>query len=474
MQVGPPSTNKPAFKFRGRQQLKRDLEHVTQEMYIRNKELAETNKILSLLGMIDNLILDSGQPLVEACNKIAEALTSASDCPVVAVFLRDQKHIDELFLAGVSAKENPKLRHLPGIHQQISLQVNDEVLKSMFEQRLIDVQDGKSSALDEVLHCSKSEIEQMLVELPIKSFYFIKLIARRKMVGTILAGYYNSIDQLTEADTILLDRVSESVGVALDNKLLAEENSRVFRQLKQTNAKLRQLDESKDEFISMASHQLRTPLTSMKGYVSLVLDGDAGKITDQQRKLLEQAFASSQRMVYLIADLLNVSRLRTGKFVIEPSPVNLADLVQDEIAQLHESAAGKSISLSYKKPEHFPVLQLDETKIRQVIMNFVDNAIYYTPEGGKISVGVSETPKSVELRVTDTGFGVPKADQHHLFTKFYRAKNAQKARPDGTGLGLFMAQKVVVAQGGAIIFNSREGEGSTFGFTFPKTLENKS
>jgi signal transduction histidine kinase len=184
--------------------------------------------------------------------------------------------------------------------------------------------------------------------------------------------------------------------------------------------------------------------------------------------MLGQAFISSQRMVYLIADLLNVSRLKTGKFVIEPAPTNLAEMVSEEIDQLVETAAGKGIQLTYKKPKDFPVLMLDETKTRQVVMNFVDNAIYYTPSGGHIAVELAETPTSVELKVVDDGIGVPASEQHHLFTKFYRARNAQKARPDGTGLGLFMAKKVILAQGGSIIFESTEGKGSTFGFLFSK------
>jgi signal transduction histidine kinase len=102
-------------------------------------------------------------------------------------------------------------------------------------------------------------------------------------------------------------------------------------------------------------------------------------------------------------------------------------------------------------------------------MNFIDNAIYYTPSGGTVTVALRETPATVEYTVKDTGIGVPKAVQHKLFTKFYRAQNAQQARPDGTGLGLFMAKKVVAAQGGAIIFESEEGKGSTFGFRFNKT-----
>jgi signal transduction histidine kinase len=200
----------------------------------------------------------------------------------------------------------------------------------------------------------------------------------------------------------------------------------------------------------------------------MVLDEDAGKVNPQQRKLLDQAFISSQRMVYLIADLLNVSRLKTGKFIIEPKPTNLADVVESELEQLKETAKGRDLKLLFQRPKSFPTMNLDETKIRQVIMNFSDNAIYYTPAGGTITVSLVDKPESVELTVADNGIGVPKAEQHHLFSKFYRAGNAKKARPDGTGLGLFMAQKVIVAQGGAIIFHSEENKGSTFGFSFPK------
>ena len=199
----------------------------------------------------------------------------------------------------------------------------------------------------------------------------------------------------------------------------------------------------------------------------MLLEGDAGKITKQQEQFINQAFMSSQRMVYLISDLLNVSRLKTGKFVIEKKEVLLPDTVESEISQLKEMAAAKSLKLLFKKPKDFPVIMLDETKIRQVIVNFIDNAIYYTPNGGTITVLLEKSGSSVSFKVIDSGIGVPKDEQHKLFVKFYRAPNAKKARPDGTGLGLFMAKKVIVAQGGALLFSSTEGKGSTFGFTFP-------
>lgn len=297
--------------------------------------------------------------------------------------------------------------------------------------------------------------------------------------GFLVLGSKKSGNQYTKQDINIVRIIAGELSIAVQNALRYEEIEQfnitlqdkvddATKRLKKTNDKLKAMDETKDEFISMASHQLRTPLTSVKGYLSMVLEGDAGQLNDMQQKLLSQAFTSSQRMVFLIADLLNLSRLRTGKFIIEAQPTNLAELIAGEVSQLKETAAGRSLTLNYDKPETFPILMLDETKIRQVVMNFVDNAIYYTPAGGSIEIRLTETPKSVEFTVHDNGIGVPKAEQHHLFNKFYRAKNAQKARPDGTGLGLFMAKKVIVAQGGAIIFTSKESKGSTFGFSFSK------
>lgn len=305
--------------------------------------------------------------------------------------------------------------------------------------------------------------------------------SKRKSFACMILGNKKSGNVFSGQDVKVIEALCNELVIALQNALRFEEIEQfnetlrqkvedATRQLRESNKKLKQLNESKDDFIGMASHQLRTPLTSVKGYISLVMDGDAGRINKDQKKLLQQAFFSSQKMVFLVADLLNVSRLKTGKFVIERSPINLNKLISEEMEQLKQEAAGRGLELTYEAPKDFPTLPLDETKTRQVVMNFLDNAIYYTPSGGHIRAELKDLPKSIEFRVVDDGIGVPKDERHRLFTKFYRARNAQRARPDGTGLGLYMARKVITAQGGALIFSSEEGKGSTFGFTFPKDM----
>ncbi len=448
-----------------KRQLEKDLEHVTQEMYRRNKELADTNRTLSLLRTIDALVLESRDSINILGEQIAGAISRTIEYPLVAIYGPSSLGTERLESYGIVVANGIALE--PERLEDIKPTTKHDWYKSSDKDRLVSLVRVTSHQLAYYLGCS-SEIAEYLKTGPIKSAYVAKLTARQKLVGVMVVGSSEPASGFITPDLSLLQRLAEAVGIALDNKLLFEENQQVLSQIRHANNRLRELDHSKDEFISMASHQLRTPLTTIKGYLSMVLEGDVGPVTKNEQQMIQQAFDSAERMVFLIGDLLNVSRLQSGKFIIENKPTDLAKMVGTEVGQLSETAENHKLKLTYAKPEKFPILNLDDTKIRQVVMNFIDNAIFYTPGGGSIDVTLEATPTEVIYTVTDTGLGVPKAEQHHLFSKFYRAANARKMRPDGTGLGLFMAKKVIAAQGGAIIFKSTEGRGSTFGFSFPR------
>lgn len=298
------------------------------------------------------------------------------------------------------------------------------------------------------------------------------------VVGYLMFGYRGNGTHYGRQDLDFIDIVSNEFAIAIQSELRFEEikafNAELqrkideaTRELKASNRKLQQLDEAKDEFISMASHQLRTPLTTVKGYLSMVLEGDVGKVEPAQKKVLEEAYDSAQRMVFLIGDFLNVSRLQTGKFIMEWASADLSKIISQEISQLKAGAAARKLKLVYEAPTSFPEMTVDETKLRQVMMNFIDNAIYYSKPDTTIDISLMKLADEVVFKVTDHGIGVPMSERQRLFTKFYRASNAKKQRPDGTGIGLFMAKKVIVAHGGSVIFESKEGQGSTFGFRLP-------
>jgi signal transduction histidine kinase len=305
----------------------------------------------------------------------------------------------------------------------------------------------------------------------------LPLYRQEEIKGYLFLGEHKR-SYYSARDIRVIKALADELVIAIQNAISVEEirtlnghlEQRIdnaTKELRASNAQLQRLDEAKDEFISMASHQLRTPLTSIKGYISMLMEGDLGKVTKDQQHVLQEAFLSSERMVRLIGDFLNVSRLQTGKFTVEKRPIDLAQLVQNEIDALETSASSRNLSFAYKKPTNIPLVSVDENKMQQVVMNFCDNALYYSRPGSVISVTLKKVGAQIECKVKDTGIGVPEQERAHLFTKFFRATNARKQRPDGTGVGLFLAKKVIDAHGGEIIFESKEKKGSTFGFRLP-------
>jgi len=306
----------------------------------------------------------------------------------------------------------------------------------------------------------------------------LMLRTREEFIGYLLLGDKLSGDIYSSQDLELLEIIAKQMAVAIlnakayaeiqeFNKTLQARVDHATSRLRVANRHLKELDKAKDEFISMASHQLRTPLTTIKGYLSMMLEGDAGRMSKAQTEFAGYAFGSSERMVNLISDLLNVSRLSAGRFIIQTKPTDMVEMIRDEVRQLETHASAKNLKLIFDPPAvPLPLAEIDDNKTRQVVMNFIDNAIYYT-QTGSVTVTLDQTGQYVRLRVTDTGIGVPEVAKKKLFSKFFRADNAQTVRPDGTGLGLYLARRVVEDQGGTILFSSTLGKGSTFGFELP-------
>jgi signal transduction histidine kinase/MFS family permease len=341
----------------------------------------------------------------------------------------------------------------------------------LFEQKT----QGKDDVFEASMFDDSDPVKRMMISHRIE--LVLPLIQDDAVIGYLCLGDHKT-SGYTNRDIKALNTISDELVIAVQNALavheirelnasLQQKLANATKELRSSNAVLRRLDEIKDEFISMASHQLRTPLTSVKGYISMVIEGDAGKITPSQKQLLDQAFMSSENMVHLINDFLNVSRIQSGKFVIDKTPVDLSVLVDEEMNGLRPNATARGMKLVYKKPSKFPLVEIDEGKFRQVVMNFADNAIYYSHENSSIIVNLGVESNAIVFTVKDTGIGVPKAEQDKLFAKFYRAANAKIQRPDGTGVGIYLAKKVIDAHGGTIIFNSVEDKGSTFGFRLP-------
>jgi len=241
----------------------------------------------------------------------------------------------------------------------------------------------------------------------------------------------------------------------------------------------RDVDKAKTEFVSLASHQLRTPLTSIGWYVEMLQSGDAGVLNEKQKEFLSEVYTGNKRMVELVNALLNVSRMELGTFVVEPEPTDVALMARSVADEQKPQIEEKKLKLSEKYAKDLPLFNADPKLLRMVMQNLLSNAVKYTPDKGKIGFDVWMAKKrdevggkkvkedGIAITVSDTGYGIPEAQQEKIFTKLFRADNVREKDTDGTGLGLYIVKAIVDHSGGEIWFSSQENKGTTFYVTLP-------
>lgn len=228
----------------------------------------------------------------------------------------------------------------------------------------------------------------------------------------------------------------------------------------------REIDKAKTEFVSLASHQLRTPLSTVNWYSEMLLAGDVGELNEKQTKYLNEVYKGNQRMVELVNALLDVSRLELGTFVIDAEPTDITALAQNVIDEQMPEINKKHLRFDFSPEKNLSLGQVDPKHLRMVVQNILSNAVKYTPQGGNVDVSISRTKgKQVLLKISDTGYGIPKNQQAKICTKLFRADNVRDKDTDGTGLGLYIVKSIVENSGGKLWFSSND-QGENTGTTF--------
>lgn len=236
----------------------------------------------------------------------------------------------------------------------------------------------------------------------------------------------------------------------------------------QTNELLREMDKAKSSFVSIAAHQLRTPLSGVKWSIAMLLDGDVGKITKAQKDMLAQASYAIERLVRLIGDLLNVARIEEGKFAYSFEPFHIEELCKKAFDENKKSAKIREVSLKFTSPKKpVPLVLGDFSNLSIVVENLIENAIAYNRQGGSVEIILQETPQGAKISIKDTGMGIPKSQKGLIAQKFFRGDNIVRQQIPGTGLGLYIANKILDQHQSRLDFESEEGIGSVFSFTIP-------
>lgn len=247
-------------------------------------------------------------------------------------------------------------------------------------------------------------------------------------------------------------------------KLLVKRDMELVR----SNEKLLKFDETKSKFVSIVAHQLRTPLSGVKWALKMLMDGDVGKITDEQIEFTGKAYDSNERMIRLVNDMLCIDKLESGEFRYSFRKINLFDILDTVLYDLYKTVEKKKIAISIVgvPRESFPLVLADDEKIHLVFQNLLENAVNYTPQGGSVKIDFQVNgEESVTISVSDTGIGIPVSEQGSIYSRFFRASNATKVVVDGSGLGLYIMREVIMKHGGKVGFESAEGKGTTFHFT---------
>lgn len=244
----------------------------------------------------------------------------------------------------------------------------------------------------------------------------------------------------------------------------------VFRDVTLEN----EIDRMKSEFISLASHQLRTPLSTIQTYTHMLNENYMGDITPDQRKALHTILTATTTMNELIGMLLNIARIESGSIAVNSKWLSAPQLVLDVMKQLGMNAQSKDIRVIFREPKQPLKIKADSLILKEILLNLVGNAIKYTPVGGTVTIKAKARQDDILFTVQDTGIGIPKASQDKIFAKFFRAHNVVRQETTGTGLGLYVVKGLVLTLHGKVWFKSEENAGTTFYVSLPEEYEDKS
>ncbi|HNW39408.1 MAG TPA: GAF domain-containing sensor histidine kinase [Candidatus Omnitrophota bacterium] len=320
---------------------------------------------------------------------------------------------------------------------------------------------------------SKSSFNHLFT---VRSFIICPVLAQEGNQGFIFVGTQNTEASITKGDQEFISILANQIGQTLDNARLFEKTWRSQQeleikveerthQLTQALQEVKKISKRKSDFISSVSHEIRTPLTSIKGYAAILLAGKLGELPEEIRSRLEKINRHSDELVHMVNDLLDISRIESGKVEIKKEALSLR-AISDKIADLFsEQLKTKNISFNADLPEDCQEISADRSQIERVFINLVGNALKFTPQNGKIEIHAKRINQNIQIDVKDSGFGIPEDAQESIFEEFFRVDNTINQGVKGTGLGLSLVKQIIQAHQGKIWVKSKLGEGSTFSFT---------
>lgn len=438
-----------------------ELSHITQEMYKKNLELAERNKMLALLRKIDQIILGSLTNVEQIADQVTHAIITDTGIKSIFLYLLDQ--------------ENNVLNPLSIAFVKSNVQISDDIIHVYYTGKIS--MDDKNNPLPRSIKDQKITIENRMATffnqlkpdqvdktqqaIDIKQFVIHPFFVRQETAGVIVFGLgEEEITFQYWKDFIV--QLPEVISIAINNAIL-------YNKTQETNEKLKELDRLKDEFVSIASHELRTPMTAIKSYIWLAINKSVEKLDDDVVHYLHTAYQSTERLLKLVEQMLTISRIEGKRLQLSLTQFDLTGMVSQLYNELAIKAEEKNINFKFQfsqKPINYTG---DADRIRETIQNIIGNALKFTPENGQILTTVNQADKKIAISVFNSGSYIADEDMPKLFQKFSRlnqSPNQTEAKP-GSGLGLYICKQIVEMHQGTISVYSEANKGTTFEITLP-------
>lgn len=440
------------------------------KIYQKINELIYQNRLLSALRSLDQVALSSTD-LKTVCQGIVDVTRKELDYLFGGIALLDEEGdgIRRMAISG-DPKLDQVLKDLPIEFQQqvVPLKITNNLLvKAVLEKKVHYSTDLYSIQMGIFPKELSKNIQQFL---NFQSLYVYPLMSANEVIGVLYYALRAEKEKIPQFELKLMKNFTDEASRILENVLLYQRLKNISLKLSSANQQLKELDKIKNEFISVTSHELRTPMTAIRSYAWMALHKSDTPLSKNLEKYIIRILLSTERMINLVNDMLSISRIESNRIEINLEPVDLISLCKDIVDEVYYSkATDKDIKFILLEQPIHKVLA-DPEKLRQVLLNIIGNALKFSPPNGKITIGFFADGKVVETSIKDEGFGISKEDLGRLFQKFGRLDNSYTATASsgGSGLGLYISKSLVELMHGRIWASSGgEGKGSTFTFSLP-------
>jgi len=434
-------------------------------------------KTISSLWKLEKIILDT-LDFKEVVQKIVDSVLTELGylnlgyCIIVLTLIDEEKQLLRRISISKTEQAQKALEASPVPFEKIEIPLTESnnLLIRVLNSKVPWVTSNLSNVLCPPL--SPKDVEPVQLALGIRSTSVYPVSSRGKIIGALIFSLLKSSEEVSEEEKDLLAGFTDVVGLAVQNARLYSSLNEATEKLREANERLEEVDKLKDEFVSLASHELRTPMTVIKSYLWLMLDkNNVQALSEKQKMYIDRAYTSTQRLINLVNDMLNVSRIESGRLTLVMKSVDLVNLISTVYAEMLPKAQEQRINLEFAKPiQSLPNVQADPERVEQVLINLIGNSLKFTPTNGKITISIdlNSEKKQITVSVTDNGKGINQEDIPKLFKKFSMLGNNYlvKQNIQGTGLGLYLSKSLIELMGGKIWVESEGLEkGSKFSFT---------